>query len=356
MHILDDQETYRRVDPSGMRDLIRGLHLQCLDAWTRAKALPIPPEYRGVNNIVVSGMGGSAIGGDIVRAIAYEESPVPFSVLRDYTLPAFVDSNSLVVASSYSGNTEEVLSVFDQALERRAKVMALTAGGRLLESTQRLGLPTYVIPYKGPPRTAVGHGVMPLLWLLCTLGFLTDKEADVEETTAVLESLSQELSEETPYSRNPAKMMAAKLHGRLALVYGAGILSPIASRWKAQMNENGKSWAFHELLPELHHNAVAGYRFPEWLAQKVLVIFLASSSHNHRIQERYRITQTLLDEAGVEYERVDAVGKCSLSQTLSAALYGDYVSLYLAILNGVDPTPVDALDFVKGALNSSLYK
>ena len=252
--------------------------------------------------------------------------------------------------------SQNITLKMDKELLQRAKVMAVTAGGSLLERAQRLGIPTYVIPYKGPPRTAVGYGIMPLLWLLCSLGFLADKEADVDEAVAVLESLSQELNEEVPYSRNPAKRIAAKLHGRLALVYGAGILSPVASRWKAQMNENGKSWAFHEIIPELHHNAVAGYRFPEWLAQKVLVVFLASASHNHRIQERYGITQRLLDEAGVEYDHVDTVGEYPLSQALSSVLYGDYVSLYLAILNGVDPTPVEALDFVKGALESFPYQ
>ncbi len=217
-------------------------------------------------------MGGSAIGGDLVRSLfSSKKKPIIF-VNRDYDLPAFVDDKTLVIASSYSGNTEETLSAFSQALKKKCKKLAMTTGGRLKELAEDARVPVFVIDYVGQPRAALGYSFMPLIAFLQKLGLLEDKTAEVEAMIQDLEKLLGELKETVPTGSNRAKQLAAKLHGKIAVIYGAGILSEVAHRWKTQINENSKAWAFYETFSELNHNAVVGYQFPQELASKIYVV------------------------------------------------------------------------------------
>ena len=166
----------------------------------------------------------------------------------------------------------------------------------------------------------------------------------------VLQQLSQKIDEDVPLSHNPAKQLAQKLYGRLPVIYGAGIVAEVAHRWKTQLNENSKAWAFYEVFPELNHNAVVGYQFPPELASKIVVVLLRSPSLQRRIQLRYQVICQLLDRAKVSYQIVDGDGTSPLSQMMSLVLFGDYVSYYLAILYKIDPSPVKAIDYLKEQL------
>jgi len=179
------------------------------------------------------------------------------------------------------------------------------------------------------------------------LGLLGDKSADLREAVDILYKASEELTETRPLVSNPAKQLAAKLWGHVAVIYGAEILSEVAQRWKTQFNENSKTWAFFESLPELNHNSVVGYEFPPEVKEMILVFMLRSSSLRPRSLLRYEATAKLLIKAEIAYEFVEARGKSALAQVLSLILFGDYVSFYLALLNEVDPTPIDAINFVK---------
>jgi glucose/mannose-6-phosphate isomerase len=265
-------------------------------------------------------------------------------------LPPFVDRNTLLIASSYSGNTEETLSAFTASLKTPAKKLAITAGGRLKKLAEKEGIPVFVIDYRAPPRAAFPHSFVPLVGIFQKLGLLDDKSADLKQALKILNKLAGDFVETRPLASNPAKQLAARLWGHLAVIYGGEILSEVGRRWKTQLNENSKAWAFFELFPELNHNAVAGYDFPPEVKDRVFVVLLHSALFSPRSRFHYEATAKLLVKSGISHEVVGAVGETALAQVMSLVLFGDYVSLYLAMLNEIDPTPLAAVDFVKGYL------
>lgn len=347
---LDDPKVYKQYDPEDMLARIKEMPWQCQQAWQAAMSFNLPTNYNEVDKVIILGVGGSAIGGDLVRSLAESEAKVPIFVHRDYGLPAFVDDRTLVIASSYSGNTEEALSSFEQALKIGAKKLAITTGGRLKEIAKANNIPVFKIEYKAQPRAALGFSFLPTLGCLQKLGFLSDKSADVAETVSVLKALSAKIDEKAPLASNPAKQLAQRLYGCLTVIYGAGILAEVAHRWKTQINENSKAWVFYEVFPELNHNSIVGYELPKELASRIKVILLRSPSFNQRVKLRYQVTCELLERAGVQYEFVDSEGKSPLSQMVSLVSFGDYVSYYLAILYRVDPSPVKVINYLKERL------
>ena len=344
---LDDLLIYQQLDTSGILDCLREFPEQCGLAWEKVLKFDLPREYTRIDKVLILGMGGSAIGGAMVRRLALSESKVPVWIHRDYGLPLFVDDGTLVIASSYSGNTEETLHAFIESLKTPAKKLVLTTGGKLKHLADGEGIPVLVIDYQASPRAAFPHSFISLVGIFQKLGLLRDKSADLREALQILGKLTRDFTETTPLGSNPAKQLATKLWGHVTVVYGAGILSEVAQRWKSQINENSKAWAFFEVFPELNHNAVAGYEFPSQAREEILVLFLRSSLLHPRNLLRYEATAKLLAKAGVIYELVEAAGKTTLAQMMSLVLLGDYLSFYLAILNRTDPTPVDAIDFVK---------
>ncbi len=347
---LDAPEIYQRFDPSNMIGRIGELPQQCLKAWQGAIDFPLPPDYADVDKVIIVGVGGSAIGGDMVGTLTMLEGKATVLVHRDYNLPQTVDERTLVIASSYSGNTEETLSAFSQALQTTAKKLAITTGGGLKTLSLEKGIPVFTFHYKAEPRVAFGYSFFSLLAFFKKLGLITIEPQDVDETVRVLEEIALNLDRSIPIETNRAKQLAVRLSGRLVTIYGAGILSKVAFRWKTQLNECSKVWAFAECFPELNHNAIVGYRYPAGINQKAFVIMLRSALFHPSILIRYEITADLLNDAGVDHEVVEAKGESPLSQMMSAVLLGDYVSYYLALLNGVDPSPVDAIDYMKGRL------
>lgn len=343
---LDNPETYLRLDPGDMRARIRELPSECVAAWRQGLDFELPADYADVNRVVVLGMGGSAIGADLLRGLNEPGGKADVSVNRDYD-PPDLDTSTLVVASSYSGNTEETLSAFAQALPTPAKKLALTTGGRLKALAEVNGVPVFTITYDAQPRAALPYSLFPLLAICQNLGIMGDASSDVEEMASTLQGLQAMLDDRSPTPVNPAKQMAGKLRGRLAVIYGAGSLSAVARRWKTQINENSKAWAFSESFPELNHNAVVGYEFPADLAHHMFVVLLRSQRLHERSLVRYRVTSELLSRAGIDHETVDASGESALSQMMSLVLFGDWASYYLALLNETDPTPVKAIDFLK---------
>jgi glucose/mannose-6-phosphate isomerase len=350
MNVLDDLAAYQRIDPEGMLARIRDLPHQCRAAWNEAQNLKLPDDYREIDTVVILGMGGSAIAGDFLRSLVALESPIPIFSHRNYELPLLVDDRTLLIASSYSGNTEEVLSSFDQGLSSGAKKVVITGGGKLLATARAKDIPAFVFNYPAEPRAALGYSFMPLLAIAQKVAIVGHKSQDVDEAISVMEGLAARIDETVPLARNPAKQLAQKLHQRLPVVYGAGILTQVARRWKGQLNETSKMWCFYEELPEADHNALVGYGLPEEIAAKALVVFLRAPSLHPRVLLRYALTRTALEEAGVDSATVDAEGESPLAQMMSATFFGDWVSLYLAILNGVAPAPTPPIAILKGRL------
>jgi len=346
-YILDDPDARSRLDPSGMLEAVHSLPEQCREAWVAANALEVPwgePPER----IVVLGMGGSAIAGDYFRALLSLESAVPVFNVREYGLPPFVDERTLVIASSFSGDTEETVAAFEQALATPARKLVITTGGRLLATARANGVPAFTLAYAGEPRAAIGWGLMPLLALGEKLGLMQAIERNVDEATGVLAAFRDECAAEVPVSRNPAKQLALALHERLPVVYAAGPLVEVARRWKTQLNESAKTWGFYEEIPEAQHNAIVGLGLPEATSRSTAAVFLRSQTLEHpRIGLRYDFSRRLFADAGIETLETTARGESALAQMLSLTLVGDYAAAYLALLYGVDPTPTTVIDDLK---------
>jgi glucose/mannose-6-phosphate isomerase len=348
---LDQPDTFEQLDRSNMLAQIMEFDRQADDAWAIASGLQAPDEYRRARGIVVLGMGGSAIGGDLARSLALRHLDIPLVIWRDYGLPGFVGPDTLVIASSYSGGTEETLSGTEQALAAGARVLALTTGGRLAELARQRGFPLLTFDYPAQPRAALGYSLFLMLGVLVRLGYLSAEDVGLEEAVGVIRSQRGEIGPEVPTAQNRAKELATSLHGSLAIVYGGGLLAEVARRWKGQFNENSKNWAFFEQFPELNHNAVMGYQFPAELAQRLFVIFLTSSRNHPRIQAREEITARILGQRGVRSTTVAGVGESDLAQMASVIQFGDFVTYYLALLNGIDPSGIEAIDYLKAELS-----
>jgi glucose/mannose-6-phosphate isomerase len=311
----------------------------------------LPAGYGEIEHLVIAGMGGSAIGGDLLRDLVVDQCDVSITSVRDYTLPSFAGGqDTLVIACSYSGNTEETLSCFQQALGTDARAMAITTGGKLSTLAKEAGVPVIEFDYGAQPRAALGYAFVLLLGTAYRLGLVRDYSDEIAEASAVMETWQEEIRPETPTADNPAKRLASQIHGKLPITYGAGFLTATAHRWKTQFNENAKSWAFFECLPELNHNAVVGLGIPGIVRETGRVIALRSALERERIHERWEVTSELLARESVTAHQVWGRGESKLSQMLSLIHFGDYVSFYLAMLNDVDPTPVDTIAFLKRRL------
>jgi glucose/mannose-6-phosphate isomerase len=365
---LDDRALYAATDKSDMRGQIRGLPAQCRQAWEKALEFKLPRGYSNIDKVLILGMGGSAIGGDLLKALASNLKKPLVLVNRDYDLPAWVDGRTLVIAASYSGNTEETLSAFTQALSISCKKLVISTGGKISTLASAHKVPVFTITHVSQPRAALGYGLLPLLAIMRNMGFLDSKAVDMDGMVASLEGLTKKYDVEVPVPDNPAKKLALQLHGKGAVIYGAGILSDVARRWKTQINENSKAWAFFEVFPELNHNAIVGCHHPDALKDKLFVILLRCPSLLPRTLLRYEVTAELLRRSGIPHEFVDSEGNgpfitsvttaelqrdpvgSDLRYVMSSVLLGDWVSFYLAVLNGVDPTPVSEIDFLKKRL------
>jgi glucose/mannose-6-phosphate isomerase len=348
---LDSQEVYRSKDPSGLGKRLRLFPTQCREAWDKVLAFDLPIDHAKVDKVVIAGMGGSSIGGELVAYLVSSELELPLAVCRDYSIPNyFADDKTLVIVCSNSGETTEALSVFKQAVDRKCKVISITTGGALREESKRCGVPVLEIAYKGEPRSAFGYSFIVPLGFLMRLGLIGDKSTEVASALAELDSFATPLFEEMPTSKNPAKKLAQELREHLIVVYGAGIFSGVARRWKNQFNENSKSWAFFEVLPEAQHNSIQGYALPLDFVKKAFVILLKPGFLRQELSDRYHIAQELLQECEIGFSIVQGSGRTPLSQILSTVLLGDYVSYYLAVGQGVDPSPVPAIDVTKQKL------
>ncbi len=355
---LDDLADLRQLDQKGMFDLVTRFPQQCREAARIGSELP--EEFRPnrpVLSIVVSGLGGSAIGGDMLRCLLEEYGDVPCVVNRDYGLPGFVGKETLVLAASYSGNTEETLAAYDQARERRAQIVCITSGGELAKRAERDGVLVCRIPGGQPPRASTGYLFFPALALLMRRGmFDRDLRPDIEETLDVLARLRVECDPETPTERNHAKQLALALHNRIPIIYGSqGYRGTVAVRWKCQFNENAKVHSFANVLPEMNHNEILAWTLASRQAPAWSVVFLREpeeKSSSSRIARRVEITRAIIGEAA-EHHDVWAVGHSMLARMFSLLYLGDFVSVYAALLQRTDPTDISGIDRLKAELAAS---
>jgi glucose/mannose-6-phosphate isomerase len=346
-----NEKTIHTLDKSNMLGVLLDFPRQLKEAWEIGKATRLPTDPSGVKNIVLAGMGGSAIGGDLLRSCLAKELRIPLIVNRHYFLPSSVNEATLVFVSSYSGNTEETLQAYKDARKKRAQMVCLTSDGELAQWAQRDGLPLITIPPEYPPRTALGYLTIPILVVLGKLGFIDNKGDDLRETIELLGALVEKYA---PSTTNLAKEVSQKLVGKIPLVYSSVEgFDVVALRWKGQFSENSEILAFCNYFPELNHNEIVGWGLLKEIQKHFQVILLRDEGDYPRIQRRMEVTKEILQQETWPVIEVYSQGRSLLTRIFSLIYLGDFVSFYLAILNGVDPTPVKKIDYLKERLKTS---
>lgn len=347
---LDHSESYARLDTENMYAHIDGLPDQLEQAWALGQKQPFE-KFKGIRQIVIAGMGGSAIGADLLAAYVQPVSPHPVTIHRDYDLPAWVQGpETLVIASSHSGNTEETLSAYQEALRKGCQTMVISTGGRLNALAREKGLQVWNFEHHGQPRAAVGFSFGLLLAFFARQGWIPDPSDELAGAIAAMRTQQQQLRKEVPVIQNPAKRQAGQLVGRWVVVIGSGLLAPVARRWKGQISEVAKAWAQFEFLPEVDHNTLAGVECPPELIQRTVVLFLTASSNHSRNLQRSELTQREMMLAGLGTDLYAAQGDTPLAQMWTALHFGDYMAYYLAMAYDQDPTPITAIESLKSAM------
>lgn len=360
---LDRIETYKDVDRNDMLSKIIRLPEDFLEAYDMALKVEVPKsiqvgskriKYETPDKVVICGMGGSAIGGDILRAWLRDRIKIPLEVVRSYHLPAYVDEKTLVMAVSYSGETEETISCFVEALKRGSMVIAVTSGGLLGYMASEAGIPLFKAPSGRPPRTALAYLFTPLAIALSKLGIEVDLEDELNEAVKNMIRLREEISPKVPLELNIAKKLALEISGLIPVIYASTEYYPIAFRFKTQLNENSKYPAKCDELPELNHNDIVGWDAPMELTKKFLVIMLMGGDEPMPIKRRIEVTKDIVRRKAHRVVVLEGRGLSRLSRMLSLLYVGDFTSYYLALLRGVDPSPTPAIDLLKSELDKRM--
>ncbi len=340
----------QRFDVANMYEAVLGFADQLKQGRALARQARLA-QWPGtdVTGLVVCGMGGSALGGDVLRMLASDHAQIPVAVARSYSLPSWVGENTAVIASSYSGNTEETLAVLDQALERGARVLTVTTGGAMGDRASAQDLDLVPLPSGLQPRAALAFSLAALVTVCERLDLTNVQESDWAEASAIVRAQAEELCDPGAPA-NLAVAMAYAMHGRTPVIYSSEQLEAANVRWRNQLHENAKTFAVGNLLPEMNHNEIMGWsRFGAEL-KNLAVVTLRDREDHPRTQHRLDVTQSLLAPHAGSWHVVHSTGKSRLARLLSLMYVSDWVSLYLAILNEVDPSPVGLIAKLKKAL------
>lgn len=352
---LDDLNQLAALDSEDVLGAVERFADQCREGWEIGRTASALPDADGVDSVLVLGMGGSGVSGDVVQAVVEPRLPVPFRVIKSYgPLPEWVGRNTLVFAVSYSGSTEETVAALEEAHERGCRAVALSSGGPLAEMSRRYGLAHIQIPPGLQPRASLGYLTLPILGALIQIGLVPDLHDDLEEAVTVLSELGQRCHRTRSRTENPAKDLAARITGRIPVVYGGyGLAETAAYRFKCDLNEYGKTPAFWNVIPELDHNEIIGWNQLAELTQRNMVLVLLRSEDEHeRIVHRFEITRQLIEGQFAEVVEVPALGRSKLAQLLSLVMVTQLASIYVGLAYGVDPGPVEVIQKLKAELSN----
>lgn len=368
INILNLDGDFFELDKYNMIELLEEFPQKMRDALRLGEEFTIPTDFLSTptlapasataptpalnfKNIVILGMGGSAIGGDLLSDYLADELAIPIVVIRGYDIPKFVDEDSLVFTVSYSGNTEETLSALKRCLKAKARVIALTSGGKLAVLARENNFPVIKVPAGIQPRAAISYLFFPVLKALERLGLIKERNGEIEETHKILRELSREYGAKSPSENNLAKKVALSLYHYLPLIYGSeGLLGAVAMRWKTQINENSKWPCFWNVFPELDHNEIVGYEIENNINRQIKIVYLQDKEGLLRVEQRRGITRKIIEDKVAEFIVCPTRGKGKMARIFSLIFLGDLASYYLAILNQVDPSPVVCIEDLKKEL------
>lgn len=347
MPINLDRLNFLKFDPEKMSSHIEEFITNCRTAWQVSENYSLPSYYIKANKFLILGMGGSGIAGDVVKDLLSDRNIVIYTS-HDYEIPGWVDKDTIVIANSYSGDTEETVLAFMNAIKKGAKPVIITTGGKLKALAEKYQSPCFHFEYKSMPRAAFPYLFVLLLSVFVKLGHFEINQDSFEKALDAVENYQQKIKLTTLKGNNQAKLLAEKLVGKIPVVYSSGILQSVGRRFKSQFNENSKSFSFSEIIPELNHNALEGLTHPK---KEIFVLLLESNFDNNRNTKRQNITSVILKNNKVSFERVKFVPcESKLAEILTMILFGDYISYYLAALNEVDPSSIKNINYLKSEL------
>lgn len=343
-----DKAFIQSIDSQDMWDNLTGFPQQWQEAINLTSNLELKVDKKRINKIGFAGMGGSAIGADLIRAYSYNMCPHPIQVVRHYEIPDWIDENTLFIGCSFSGNTEETLSALEKARDKGAQAIAVTSGGELMIKAAREDFDYIKIPGGMPPRAALGYSFVPLFRIFQYLGFLDEDEKALNETKQLLTEQNDIFSDTED---NEALQLAKELVDTLPIIYSdATLMEPVNLRWRGQFEENAKTLAYGNLLPEMNHNEIVGWESIVHLTGRLSVIILKDTEDNDRVKKRMRIIEELVQDQAASIHTLETRGKSRLARTFSLIQLADWTSFYLAMLNEIDPTPIAKIDLLKSKL------
>lgn len=354
MSVLNDLKEIKKLDKSNVLGSVQALPDQFEHAWEDANQVVVPAEYGQVENFVMTGMGGSGLAARMIEALYDDRLKVPLVRVNDYDLPGFVNEKTLVVCSSYSGSTEEVIENVHQAVARKAKWLAIGTGSKLLELAKQQGVPYYQIdPKHNPsnqPRMAIGYSVVGQLALVAKTGLINLRHDEVAEMVAVCRQLQDEINLDVSAEKNPAKQLAKKMQNKIILYIAARHLTGAIHTVKNQLSENAKALSARFDIPELNHFMMEGLRHPAMNKTDILAFFAESGLYPPKIQKRMKLTQDVVGKNEIATYPWQAKSKTKLTQAFELIQFGAYVNFYLSMLYGIDPAPIPWVDYFKEQL------
>lgn len=355
MTSVDNLSEIQKLDPDNILRNTQEFPEQCEHCWDDFKKFPLPTSFIQAKSVLLCGMGGSGIGGAISASLA-KFAEIPVMTSADYDIPGFVNKDTLVIITSYSGNTEETISSYKKAAEKTNKIIVISTGGKVASLSTNYRNPHYKINYGSEPRAALGYTLTSILAIFAKLNIIELKDDDFREAIILLKGLQKKIDVNVPLSQNNAKMLAERLTEKIPIIYGSGILSEVARRWKGEFNENAKVASYYEVIPELNHNSLVGLKFPKDLRSKIFVIILQSKFDHQRNRLRQNITAQILQKNRIDYDYVMLEpSPTPLAEIFQTIHFGDYVSFYLAVLNNIAPSPVEIIKFLKDKLDEKPF-
>lgn len=351
--MLDNQELYSEIDKSGMLETIAQYPEQILEAIEIVNNMQIP-DFIKIDNIIVTGMGASAISGDIVESLFRDKIDIPIYVNREYELPKWAKKDTLTIFLSYSGDTEETISSFKMACQKKCKILCVSSGGKLQELSEKRGIIHIKIPSGFQPRAATAYLLFPLILIFKRNGLLKNFniDSDIEETIDLIKEFVNNNKKTIPEENNLSKQLAKEIIGAIPQIYGWGIYSSLAMRWRCQFNENSKIISRYDVVPECNHNDLVGWSADLEVTKKFsCVIFRDKDEESLRISKRLDFMKTLFKETSANVVEVYPKGKSRLAKMIYLKCLGDFISCYIAMLKKVDPTPIDVITELKNHLS-----
>jgi glucose/mannose-6-phosphate isomerase len=352
---LDNIEDIKRLDKSNMLGSIEDLYLQCQQTWSDIQAIQIDDKYQSAENIIVVGMGGSALGPHTVKSLYFDSLKIPLEIINNYHLPAYANEKTLVVLSSNSGSTEEVLQAAKEAQEKKCLIMGMATGKDLARFLIENKYPSYIFDQKynksGQPRMSTGYMILGMIGLFHKAGLITISEEEIESITNILKEKNNSWGQKIDKSKNFAKQIAEQFYGKIVLLVGSSFLSGTVHTFNNQLNENSKNFSSYFLIPEMNHHLMEGLGFPDSNKKNLVYLFINSNLYDERIKKRFNLTQDVVRKNGVTVTEFIPKGKTRLEQSFEVLLLGSYIGFYLAMLNNLNPSPIPWVDYFKDELN-----